>query len=217
MPCTISLRYVTSAVEKTSNEQVEIAVTDEQALITALKQRDPTALAAVFETYADRIYRLGMNLLHDEQHADCVVQDTFLALIEHIDQFEGRSSLGTWLYRVGYNHCLNQLRKVKPSLELDSLDEPDMMPVNFNPWPAPEEMIFTNEITSELERAIATLSPALRAVFVMRDIEELSTSETAGVLGISESAVKVRLHRARLLLREWLAPYFGEQFEQTGV
>ncbi|MCB9450132.1 MAG: RNA polymerase sigma factor [Anaerolineaceae bacterium] len=188
-------------------------MTDEQALIAALKQRDSAALEAVFAAHADRIYRLGMNLLHDEQQADNVVQDTFLTLIEHIDQFEGRSSLSTWLYRVGHNHCLTQLRRVRPNLELDSLDEPDIAPVNFTPWSAPEEMVFSSEIAGELERAIATLSPALRAVFVMRDIEEFATGETADILGISESAVKVRLHRARLLLREQLAPYFGEQFD----
>lgn len=186
-------------------------VNDEHALIAALKQRDPAALAAVFETYADRIYRLGVSLLHDEQQADGVVQNTFLALIEHIDRFEGRSGLGTWLYRVGYNECMMRLRRVRPDVELDSLEEPDTVPMNFTGWAVPEDMVCSGEAAAELEAAIASLSPTLRAVFILRDVDELSTSETAAVLGISEAAVKVRLHRARLALREKLATYFGER------
>lgn len=187
-------------------------MSDEQALVAALKGRDPAALATVFEQYADRIYRLAMNVLHDEQQADGVVQNTFMALIEHIDQFEGRARVGTWLYRVGYNECQMRLRSVRPDLELDALDEPDIMPARFVDWETvPESVVSSAESAAQMERAIASLKPELRMVFILRDVEELSTQETAQILSLSEGAIKVRLHRARLALREKLAAYFEER------
>lgn len=189
---------------------------DEQALLAALKQRDPAALSTIFEQYADKIYRLAVNLLHDEQQADGVVQNTFLALIERVGDFEGRSSIGTWLYRVGYNECLMRIRRAKPEVELDAFDEPDSMPSHFLDWQTvPEALISSAEARDKMDRAINSLKPDLRAVFTLRDIEELSTSETAQILGISEGAVKVRLHRARLALREELASYFEERIVGT--
>jgi RNA polymerase sigma-70 factor (ECF subfamily) len=187
---------------------------DPQVLIAALRQRDGEALALVFERYADKIYRLAVNLLHDEQQADGVVQNAFLALIEHIDRFEGRADVGTWLYRVGYNECLMRLRAVKPAVELDGMEE-DTMPGIFIDWGGvPDQIIGSREAADEMGRAIAALKPDLRAAFVLRDVEELSTAETAQILGISEAAVKVRLHRARLALRECLAAYFEERIGQ---
>jgi RNA polymerase sigma-70 factor (ECF subfamily) len=186
---------------------------DEQDLIAALRRRDMDALAAVFETYSDRIYRLAVSLLHDEQTADGVVQDTFLSLIEHIDTFEGRSKLGTWLYRVAYNHIMGQIRRHKPQFELDDDDNDDLpMPEKLVDWDTlPEALLTSSELQEVIARAVETLSPTLRAVFLLRDIEELSTEETAQALGIQEGAVKVRLHRARLALREQLAGYFEER------
>ena len=185
---------------------------DEGALIAGLKARDPAALAALFERYADKIYRLAVSMLHDEQQADGVVQETFLALIEQAGKFEGRSSIGTWLYRVGYNECLMRLRRARPEdIELDAA-EPEALPAHFVDWGAVPEAIITGaEAAQQMEQAVARLKPELRAVFTLRDIEELSTAETAQILGISEAAVKVRLHRARLALRERLAAYFEER------
>jgi RNA polymerase sigma-70 factor (ECF subfamily) len=191
-------------------------VHDEQALLAALKQRDPAALSTIFEQYADKIYRLAVNLLRDEQQADGVVQNTFLALIERVGDFEGRSSIGTWLYRVGYNECLMRIRRVKPEVELDAFDEPDSMPSHFLDWQTvPDTLISSAEAMGEMDRAINSLKPDLRVVFTLRDVEELSTNETAQILGISEGAVKVRLHRARLALREELASYFEERIVGT--
>jgi RNA polymerase sigma-70 factor (ECF subfamily) len=190
-------------------------VSDEQSLIQSLKLRDPDALALIFEQYADKIYRLAVGLLHDEQQGDGVVQNTFLALIEHIDSFEGRAAIGTWLYRVAYNECMARLRSVKPNLELDdsaSLKDENLMPSALMSWEdVPEQVFGSREAMDEMQRAIYSLPASLRAVFTLRDIEELSTRETADILGISEAAVKVRLHRARLTLREQLAGYFEER------
>ena len=184
----------------------------EQTLVAALKRRDKAALSEVFERYSHKIYRLALSLLHDEQQADGVVQDTFLKLIEKIDSFEGRSSIGTWLYRVAYNEAMMRLRKAKPQLDLDDVGDNDLMPACMVNWrELPEQVLSSHEAIEQMDRAIASLSPGLRTVFTLRDVEELSTRETANILDISESAVKVRLHRARLALRESLAAYFEEQ------
>jgi RNA polymerase sigma-70 factor (ECF subfamily) len=187
---------------------------NEQELLSALRNRDADAFAILFETYSDRIYRLAVGLLEDEAEAEGVVQDAFMRLFEKLDQFEGRSKLGTWLYRVAYNLCQDRLRKRQPvsSLAID-IDDDEAIPVPaiYVDWSqVPERYLSEAEITAELDRAIATLPPKLKAVFMLREIEGLSTKECAEVLEISDSAAKVRLHRARLLLREQLAMYFTE-------
>jgi len=186
-------------------------MSDEQALVAALKRREEVALTAVFEQYSNKIYRLAIRILHDEQQADGVVQDTFLALIEHIDGFEGRANIGTWLYRIAYNEAAGRLRKAKPETSLHDFEEDDFMPASFVDWKTlPEQIMSSQEAITQMEQAVNNLSTPLRAVFTLRDVEELSTRETAEILGVSESTVKVRLHRARLALREHLATYFEE-------
>lgn len=185
---------------------------DDVHLITRLKNRDSDAFAWTFETYSDRIYRLAVSLLEDEQAADGVVQDTFLALIESIDRFEGKSSIGTWLYRVAYNNAAGHLRKLRPQLSLDDDSDGLTMPTELVNWAEiPDDILQGHEALTYIEQAVEMLNPALRSVFLLRDIDELSTEACAHVLGISESAVKVRLHRARLALRETLATYFDER------
>lgn len=184
---------------------------DEQQLISALKQRDPMAFTQVFERYAPKIYRMAAQLLGDDQEADGVVQNAFLALIEKIDGFEGRASIGTWLYRVAYNEVLMRLRRARPQIDLDTFEEADIMPACLVDWEhLPESVLTNHEAAQMMAQAIAQLSPTLQTIFILRDVEGLSTSEVAQIMNISESAVKVRLHRARLALRERLAQYFEE-------
>jgi RNA polymerase sigma-70 factor (ECF subfamily) len=187
---------------------------DDSQLLTALRQRDPAAFAQLFELYSDKIYRLALGLLEDENEAEGIVQDTFMRLLERLHQFEGRSKLGTWLYRVAYNLSIDRLRKQQPVLHLtvaDDAAETLPMPAVLTDWrDAPETWLASTELSDELDQAIAGLPAKLRAVFILREIEEVTTEECAHVLGISESAAKVRLHRARLLLRERLAAYVTE-------
>jgi RNA polymerase sigma-70 factor (ECF subfamily) len=187
---------------------------NEREMLAALRRRDPVAFSQLFETYSDKVYRLAAGLLENELEAEGVVQDTFMRLFERLDQFEGRSKLGTWLYRVAYNLCQDRLRKRRPvsplAMDIDG-DETLPIPRIFIDWSQVPELYLTEvEITAELDRAIATLPSKLKAVFMLREIERLSTRESAEVLDISESATKVRLHRARLMLREQLAVYFTE-------
>ncbi|MFZ0545073.1 MAG: sigma-70 family RNA polymerase sigma factor [Candidatus Promineifilaceae bacterium] len=188
---------------------------NEQRLLTALRQGEAAAFEQLFDTYSDKIYRLAAGLLEDDVEAEGVVQDSFLRLFEYLDRFEGRSKIGTWLYRVAYNASMDRLRKRRPSLSLtDERDHDDTSlppPVILTDWRnLPERLLTEAEINSELDRAITALPERLRAAFILYEIEGLSVDESAEVLGISVSAAKVRLHRARLALRERLAESFSE-------
>jgi len=185
---------------------------DEQELLAALRRHDSDAFTILFETYSDKIYRLAVGLLENELEAEGIVQETFLRFFERIDQFEGRSKVSTWLYRVAYNASMDYLRRDKPHLSIELADEDDAlpMPAIFSDWSQwPEGLLSDAEVTAELDKAIAALPEKYRAIFLLREIEGLSTRETAHVTEISISAVKVRLHRARLILRERLAESFS--------
>jgi RNA polymerase sigma-70 factor (ECF subfamily) len=180
----------------------------EQELLMTLRHRDADAFTLLFETYSDKIYRLAIGLLEDEAEAEGIVQETFLRFFERLDQFEGRSEVGTWLYRVAYNASIDQLRRHKPLVSMDFIDDEENLPLpavfaDWSQWP--ERQLSDAEVTAELDKAIASLPEKYRAIFILREIEGLSTRETAQVTDLSISAVKVRLHRARLSLREHLA------------
>lgn len=192
--------------------------TPDQGWITALKRRDPTILADLFERYADALYRLAVRLLNDEQQADGVVQNTFMALINHADDFEGRASISTWLYRVAYNDAMMRVRTAKPQVDIEAFGADEIMPSSLIDWRSvPESLILSQEASTEMDRAIAALPPSMRAVFTLRDVDEFSVAETASILGITEAAVKTMLHRARLLLRESLASYFQERYHPKRI
>ncbi len=187
---------------------------NEQELLSALRRRDSAAFNQLFDTYSDKVYRLALSQLENEDEAEGVVQDAFLRLFERLDQFEGRSKLSTWLYRVAYNLCQDRLRQRRPLLSLDEDNDDNDLPaptVLIDWEDLPEQYLSAAEVSAELDRAIATLPPKLKTVFMLREMEGLSTRECAEVVGISVSAAKVRLHRARLLLREQLAAYFAER------
>ncbi|MEJ2216938.1 MAG: sigma-70 family RNA polymerase sigma factor [Gemmatimonadota bacterium] len=181
--------------------------------LSALREGDDAALGALFERYADRIYRLAVGLLHEPAEAEDVVQESFVKALTNLDRFEGRSGIGTWLYRVAYNAAMDRLRRRGREPATESGDMPS--PHSMVDWSStPEALLLDNEARAALDAATDTLSASLRAVFILRDVEGLSTSEAAEALGISESAAKVRLHRARLQLRERLSEYFSERLTE---
>jgi len=188
---------------------------DDQALVERLQAGDQVAYAELVEQHAGQIYRLALRLMGNEADAEDVLQETFLSAFKAIDRFEGRSSLSTWLYRIANNAALMRLRRKEP--DQVSIDEPierdngDLMPRQFFDFCClPEEDLMRDEAREVMQRAIEDLSPTLRSVFVMRDIQGLSTQETAEALELSVSAVKSRLMRARLKLREQLSAYFSQ-------
>jgi RNA polymerase sigma-70 factor (ECF subfamily) len=190
---------------------------EEADLLVEFQSEHPeAALGMLFDQYADRIYRLAIGILGDPASAEDVVQDTFLSAIDHRMKFEGRSSLSTWLYRIATNASLSQLRKRsgEPLPDEDPVSEQEhrySLPKEFIEWRwTPDQLLMDAELRQQLDNAIQKLPESLRVVFLLRDVQELSTEETADVIGISTGAVKVRLHRARLELREQLSEYLAE-------
>jgi RNA polymerase sigma-70 factor (ECF subfamily) len=184
--------------------------------LDALRAGDRTEFTRLVETYYTPIYRLALKMLAHEQDAEDVLQTTFLKAFQHIDGFEGRSSLSTWLYRIAANEALMLLRRKRPEISIDEepgeADDNLPMPEQFTDWCClPEREFATAEAKKQLDRAIQKLPEKLRLVFLLRDIEGLSIKETGEALNLTDTAVKTRLLRARLALREQLASYFSER------
>jgi RNA polymerase sigma-70 factor (ECF subfamily) len=188
--------------------------TEERELVHALHRGDQDACRDLIDQYGGRIYGVALRLMRNPDAAEDVLQETFIDACNAVGEFQARSSLGTWLYRIATNNSLMRLRQPDdPTVPLDApeLTEPSNLPQQLNAWPeAPEQLVLNDELRQRLESAIDALPAALRPAFVLRDIEGLSTREAAEVLGITTSALKVRLHRARLQLRESLSAYFLE-------
>jgi RNA polymerase sigma-70 factor (ECF subfamily) len=183
-------------------------------LLARIHAGDKTACAQCMEEHAPAVYRLALRLMHNEAEAQEVAQETFLNAFKGIDEFDARSELTTWLYRIAYNTALMRLRRPKPEFDsVEELSEPQdgsaVPPVLFDWCCLPEPELDNSEAKAELGRAIQDLPEKLRIVFVMRELEDISTAAVAEALQVSPEVVKTRLHRARLQLRETLADYFG--------
>jgi RNA polymerase sigma-70 factor, ECF subfamily len=190
---------------------------DEGALVTAAKAGDVPAFEELVNRYERRIFRLTMNITQNREDAQDATQDAFLKAFQHLDSFQGGSRFYTWLVRIAVNEALMRLRRRRPNVV--SLDEPtetedDLMPRQVEDWgPTPEQRYARTEMNSILTSSISDLDPIFRTVFLLRDVEGLSTEETAETLGVSLPAVKSRLLRARLKLRQKLNPYFQRSAE----
>ncbi len=192
----------------------------EDELLSGLRQNERHACACMLKRYAGRIYALGLRMLGDQDEAEEILQETFISACDKIDSFEGRSSLGTWLYRIATNAALMHIRKQKATVSLDDpmIENEASLPRTIVQWqPDLEQIALSGELRQAMEAALLELSEPLRAVFVLRDVHGLSTAETAQALGISQAAVKVRLHRARLQLREFLSQSPKIALEDFGI
>lgn len=184
--------------------------------LKALQNRDKEAFAEMVNRNSTHIYRLGLKMTGNPQDAEDVLQETFIKAYHHIDNFEGRSKVSTWLYRIAVNEALMLLRKRKDGLESIEqgfeTEQGETLPRQIVDWCClPEPELMRDEVRQHIEGAVDTLSDANRAAFLLRDVEGLTTRETAEVLDISESAVKVRLMRARMQLREDLTGFFAQR------
>jgi len=188
--------------------------------IEALRGGDRDQFARLVDAYSGPIYRLALKMLGNAQDAEDVLQNTFLKAFQHLGGFEGRSSLSTWLYRIAANEALMLLRKKRPEDVLTDVapeegPDDDYAPLQFTDWCClPEEEFLTSESKAALDAAVQRLPEGMRIVFVLRDIQGLSIQETSQVLDLTETAVKTRLLRARLRLREELSSYYGERLGQ---
>lgn len=192
----------------------------ETMLVERLRGGDAVALEALMERYGSRVYRLAHGITRNEADAEEVVQDVFLNLFRKIDSFEGRSALGTWIYRIAANQALIKQRgkrfEVEVALEeqlprflADGHREGDRDWVLADWSPTPEAELLSAETQEVLKRAIDALPDHYRAALILRDVEGLSNEEVAEALGESIATVKSRLHRARMALREQLTRFLA--------
>jgi len=186
---------------------------DESTLVAQSRQGDSVSFGELVRRYEAKIFRLAQHVTQNREDAEDVLQETFMKAYEHLDQFQGNSKFYTWIVRIAVNQALMKLRRRKTDKSV-SLDETidtgeDTIVREIAAWDEdPEQRFSREELGGILDTAVESLEPPYRSVFVLRDIEELSTEETADALGLSIPAVKSRLLRARLQLREKLTRYF---------
>lgn len=196
---------------------IETGTFDESALVAKAREGDSEAFNGLVHQYERKIFRLAKHITQSDEDAEDVLQEAFLKAYEHLPDFQGQSKFYTWIVRIAVNEALMKLRKRKSDRTVP-LDEPldtgeDTVMREIAVWEDdPEQRYSREELAAILDEAVQNLRPAFRTVFVLRDIEELSTEETAEALGISVPAVKSRLLRARLQLREKLT----RQFKRKG-
>jgi len=193
---------------------------DETKLVELAKQGDEQAMGKLISTYSGRVYNLALRIVRNKEEAEDVLQDAFLTVVAKLHTFDGRSSFFTWLYRIATNSALMHLRKKKvrrANFKMDDFDDEQTEINNLIDWSQdPAINVYNDEIKEKIDEAIGTLKEKYKTVFVLRDIEGLSTKDTGSILGITEENVKVRLLRARQFLRNYLSEYFEERVVANG-
>jgi RNA polymerase sigma-70 factor (ECF subfamily) len=186
--------------------------TTDADLLTAARRGDAAALEALLVRYQPHLYRFGLRMCGNEEDAGDVAQESLISMARSLGDFRGESSVSSWLYTIARRFCLKKRRRSKfAPVREEALDAPgvDAAQRLADPAPSPEQTATNRELERALTRAIDGLEPAQREVLVLRDVEGLSAPEVAKVLGISVDAVKSRLHRARVAVRQALAPILG--------
>jgi len=196
-------------------------VSEELALVRAAKGGDISAFEELVKRYDRNVFRIAQHITQNREDAEDVVQDAFLKAYGNLNQFQEQSKFYTWLVRIAVNEALMKLRRRRPertvSLDEDVKTEEDSIPREVADWsPNPEQQYNQAELKEILSKTINGLPPSFRTVFVLRDVEGLSTEETADALNLSIPAVKSRLLRARLQLRERLTKYFKKRENGDG-
>jgi len=198
-------------------ERHAVAVFDaDLPLVNAVRNGDESAFEELVRRYDRKLYRVAQGIIHNHEDAEEVVQAAFLKAYLNLYRFQGNSKFSTWLIRIAMNESFMKLRKQRSNreqpLDTDNAFGPERSSHNrldLTDWAAnPESLYSATELRQILENCLQKLQPRLRVVFVLRDIEGHSISETSGILDLTATAVKTRLSRARLLLREELTRYF---------
>ena len=200
--------------EKAGNENelpASYVPSDEENLIEQAKKGDKKALTKLVKNYEQTVYNFSFKICRDRDKAENIMQETFYSMVKHLKQFDNKSKLSTWLYRIVANHCLMQARREKSrhfvAIENDETLFEEKYAVDYSRMPT--KYTENEELKKILDEAISKLSPDYRMIFLLRDVEGLSTEETADAAGLSLSAVKSRLHRARAFLRNELTRAFS--------
>jgi RNA polymerase sigma-70 factor (ECF subfamily) len=202
--------------------EVRAVASDDLDLVHASKNGDIAAFEQLVKKYDRKLLRIAQSVTHNREDSQDAVQETLLKAYQNLAEFREDSRFSTWLIRITLNQSLMKLRRrnttKEVSLDGDLQADGDMLPRDVVDWtPNPEELYWTSELRDILTKTLEELPPISRTVFVLRDIEGLSIDQTAVVLNLSHSAVKARLWRVRLQLRERLNGYFSKQKESAPV
>jgi RNA polymerase sigma-70 factor (ECF subfamily) len=196
------------------------ALSDEEVVARVL-DGDLPSFEILMRRHNQRLYRIGRAILRNDAEAEDVMQDAYVRAYEHLSQFAGRAKFSTWLSRIAVNEALARKRRLRAHGELEPSNMTDehgyelKMEHISTSTPNPEQQAATSEMKGLLEAAIEDLPDDYRSVLVLRDVEEMDTNETATALDISEENVKVRLHRARALLRKKMFARVGAQRKEA--
>jgi RNA polymerase sigma-70 factor (ECF subfamily) len=220
----VILRNVLETIMSADSAQfaTKAVARDDLDLVHATQDGDVSAFEELVERYDRKLLRIAEHITHNREDSQDVVQEAFLKAFQHLSDFREDSQFSTWLFRITVNQALMKLRKLRTTKEV-SFDEDfqadgDMLPREITDWtPNPEEHYRASELRDILIKTLKGLRPILRTVFVLRDIEGLSIAQTAEVLNLSPAAVKARLWRARLQLRELLNEYFSKHTDPDRV
>ncbi len=192
---------------------------DTDTLVQRLKANDPRAYEELLEQYADMVYRVAYRVLGDPHDAEDATQETFLAVYRNIQNFRGEAKFTSWLYRIAYNQAVQILRKRqrdRGQVRVDDIEDADEFFLPDDITPLPEEFLQSQQLRECIQELLMELSPKLRAAFVLHEIEGLPLREVAEILEASESAVKMRVHRARLHLQRRILERWNAQASKGG-
>jgi RNA polymerase sigma-70 factor (ECF subfamily) len=184
---------------------------EERKLVEGCRRGDFACFERLMGRYEKKIYNLALRMLHNPEDAREVLQETFLKVYDNLEKFRGEAQMSTWVYRIAMNEALMRIRKDKHRpRSLEVVDEDgERREIDVEDWkPRPVDRALTKELGSELDRAVARLPEDYRGAFQLRDVEGLSNEQIARAMKLSVPAVKSRIHRARVFLRNELAPYF---------
>ena len=178
----------------------------DEEVVRRVLEGETALFEVIMRRYNQRLYRVSRVVLRDDSEAEDVMQDAYVRAYQHLDQFEGRAAFSTWLTRIALHEALARKRRRKPIQELDAMQEMkgDSMPILKSSKPDPEAETAQSQVRQLLEGAIQALPEPYRVIVVLREVEEMDVAETAETLGVSESVVKTRLHRAHAMLRREL-------------
>jgi RNA polymerase sigma-70 factor, ECF subfamily len=189
----------------------------DEEVVTRVLAGETAMFEIVMRRHNQRLYRVARAILRNDGEAEDVMQDAYVRAYEHLSQFAGRAKFSTWLTRIAVHEALARQHSGNRYQELGSMSEREGDPMDrfASSAPDPEQQAANSEIRSLLEEAVEKLPDAYRTIFVLRDVEDMSTTDAAEVLEITEDNVKVRLHRARALLRKSLYTRAGMERKEA--
>jgi RNA polymerase sigma-70 factor, ECF subfamily len=199
----------------------EVATSQEpwsdEEVVTRVLAGETGMFEIIMRRHNQRLYRVARAILRNDGEAEDVMQDAYVRAYEHLDQFAGRAKFSTWLTRIAVHEALARQHRGNRYQELEPMSEREGDPMDrfASLAPDPEQQASNSEIRSLLEEAVEKLPDAYRTIFMLRDLEDMSTTDAADVLEITEENVKVRLHRARALLRKSLYARAGMERKEA--